>query len=138
MSNEEVFVIKSVYQNVYQIYTIFGTKETREVKVLGSLYFCRTQKYCTASKMMTETHINSNHMLNSGLGPKTDLAKMDDVGWKAKLKIPPKDIRMKTSVSVLEKNVCLSDSVELFPFLFQCFISAGLTPLQNLKKFQFK
>ena len=39
-------------------------------------------------------------MLNSGLGPKTDLAKMDDVGWKAKLKIPPKDIRIKTSVSV--------------------------------------
>ena len=42
-------------------------------------------------------------MLNSGLGPKSDIAKMDDVGWKAKLKIPPKDIRMKTSVSIFEK-----------------------------------
>ncbi|XP_043473129.1 ATP-dependent RNA helicase me31b [Leptopilina heterotoma] len=47
--------------------------------------------------MMTETHMNSNHMLNSGLGPKTDLTKMDDAGWKAKLKIPPKDARIKTS-----------------------------------------
>lgn len=36
-------------------------------------------------------------MLNSGLGIKTDLEKMDDVGWKAKLKIPPKDKRIKTS-----------------------------------------
>ncbi|XP_011501061.1 PREDICTED: putative ATP-dependent RNA helicase me31b [Ceratosolen solmsi marchali] len=47
--------------------------------------------------MMTESHINSNHVLNSGLGIKTDLEKMDDVGWKAKLKIPPKDKRIKTS-----------------------------------------
>ncbi|XP_012266451.1 ATP-dependent RNA helicase me31b [Athalia rosae] len=47
--------------------------------------------------MMTENHINSNHMLNSGLGPKADLEKMDDIGWKAKLKIPPKDKRIKTS-----------------------------------------
>lgn len=49
--------------------------------------------------MMTETHINSNHMLNSGLSTKSDIDKMDDVGWKAKLKIPPKDKRIKTSVS---------------------------------------
>lgn len=48
--------------------------------------------------MMTETHINSNHMLNSGLPTKSDIEKMDDVGWKAKLKIPPKDKRIKTSV----------------------------------------
>ena len=48
---------------------------------------------------MTETHINSNHMLNSGLGPKSDLQKTDDKGWKEKLKIPPKDKRVKTSVS---------------------------------------
>lgn len=47
--------------------------------------------------MMTETHINSNHVLNSGLTPKSEIDKMDDVGWKAKLKIPPKDIRIKTS-----------------------------------------
>ena len=46
---------------------------------------------------MTETHINSNHVLNSGLTPKSEIDKMDDVGWKAKLKIPPKDIRIKTS-----------------------------------------
>lgn len=50
--------------------------------------------------MMTETHINSNHMLNSGLGPKANLEKMEDEGWKAKLKIPPKDKRIKTSVSI--------------------------------------
>lgn len=50
--------------------------------------------------MMTETHINSNHVLNSGLTPKSEIDKMDDVGWKAKLKIPPKDIRIKTSVSI--------------------------------------
>lgn len=49
--------------------------------------------------MMTETHINSNHMLNSGLSTKSEIDKMDDVGWKAKLKIPPKDKRIKTSVS---------------------------------------
>lgn len=39
-------------------------------------------------------------MLNSGLGPKGDLEKMDDIGWKAKLKIPPKDKRIKTSVRI--------------------------------------
>lgn len=43
--------------------------------------------------------MNSNHMLNSALNTKTELEKMDDVGWKAKLKIPPKDKRIKTSVS---------------------------------------
>lgn len=58
--------------------------------------------------MMTETHMNSNHMLNSGLGPKTDLAKMDDAGWKAKLKIPPKDARIKTSVSYSKNIVFVS------------------------------
>lgn len=47
--------------------------------------------------MMTETHLNSNHVLNSALNTKTELEKMDDVGWKAKLKIPPKDKRIKTS-----------------------------------------
>lgn len=47
--------------------------------------------------MMTETHINSNHVLNSGLNTKSEIDKMDDVGWKAKLKIPPKDKRIKTS-----------------------------------------
>ncbi|XP_017793232.1 PREDICTED: putative ATP-dependent RNA helicase me31b [Habropoda laboriosa] len=47
--------------------------------------------------MMTETHINSNHVLNSGLNTKSEIEKMDDVGWKAKLKIPPKDKRIKTS-----------------------------------------
>lgn len=51
--------------------------------------------------MMTETHINSNHMLNSGLGSKSELEKMDDVGWKSKLRIPPRDKRIKTSVSFL-------------------------------------
>lgn len=38
-------------------------------------------------------------MLNSGLSTKSEIDKMDDVGWKAKLKIPPKDKRIKTSVS---------------------------------------
>ncbi|KOX76536.1 Putative ATP-dependent RNA helicase me31b [Melipona quadrifasciata] len=47
--------------------------------------------------MMTEAHINSNHVLNSGLNTKSEIDKMDDVGWKAKLKIPPKDKRIKTS-----------------------------------------
>lgn len=47
---------------------------------------------------MTETHINSNHVLNSGLTSKSEIDKMDDIGWKAKLKIPPKDKRIKTSV----------------------------------------
>lgn len=51
--------------------------------------------------MMIETHINSNHMLNSGLSNKSEIDKMDDVGWKAKLKIPPKDKRIKTSVSFM-------------------------------------
>lgn len=51
--------------------------------------------------MMTETHINSNHVLNSGLNTKSEIDKMDDVGWKAKLKIPPKDKRIKTSVSYI-------------------------------------
>lgn len=51
---------------------------------------------------MTETHMNSNHnMLNSGLSNKPEIDKMDDVGWKAKLKIPPKDKRIKTSVSFI-------------------------------------
>ncbi|XP_058806273.1 ATP-dependent RNA helicase me31b [Phymastichus coffea] len=47
--------------------------------------------------MMTESHMNSNHVLNSALSLKPDLEKMDDVGWKAKLNIPPKDRRIKTS-----------------------------------------
>lgn len=51
--------------------------------------------------MMTEAHINSNHVLNSGLNTKSEIDKMDDVGWKAKLKIPPKDKRIKTSVSYI-------------------------------------
>ncbi|GAB1865450.1 RNA helicase [Camponotus japonicus] len=55
------------------------------------------KKYCNISRMMIETHINSNHMLNSGLSNKSEIDKMDDVGWKAKLKIPPKDKRIKTS-----------------------------------------
>ena len=50
--------------------------------------------------MMTESHINSNHVLNSGLNMKSELEKMDDVGWKAKLNIPPKDKRIKTSVCI--------------------------------------
>lgn len=54
--------------------------------------------------MMTETHMNSNHMLNSGLSNKSEIDKMDDVGWKAKLKIPPKDKRIKTSVSFMIKK----------------------------------
>lgn len=29
-----------------------------------------------------------------------DLEKMDDLGWKSKLKIPPKDRRIKTSVNI--------------------------------------
>lgn len=53
---------------------------------------------------MTETHMNSNHMLNSGLSNKSEIDKMDDVGWKAKLKIPPKDKRIKTSVSCIQKD----------------------------------
>jgi len=57
---------------------------------------------------MTETHLNSNHMLNSGLSNKSEIDKMDDVGWKAKLKIPPKDKRIKTSVSVSFKRINLS------------------------------
>lgn len=36
-------------------------------------------------------------MLTSGLVAK-DLEKVDDIGWKSKLKIPPKDKRIKTSV----------------------------------------
>jgi len=55
--------------------------------------------------MMTETHLNSNHMLNSGLSNKSEIDKMDDVGWKAKLKIPPKDKRIKTSVSFPFKRI---------------------------------
>ncbi|CAB0043913.1 unnamed protein product [Trichogramma brassicae] len=47
--------------------------------------------------MMTETVMNSNHVLNSSLALKADMEKLDDVGWKAKLKIPPKDKRIKTS-----------------------------------------
>lgn len=41
--------------------------------------------------------MNSNHLMNSALSLKSDMEKMDDVGWKAKLRIPPKDKRIKTS-----------------------------------------
>ncbi|PNF16761.1 putative ATP-dependent RNA helicase me31b [Cryptotermes secundus] len=52
--------------------------------------------------MMTETHINSNHVavmpgLNSISSQKGGVDKIDDIGWKAKLKIPPKDRRVQTS-----------------------------------------
>jgi len=52
--------------------------------------------------MMTETRINSNHVavmpgLNSISSQKDEVDKIDDIGWKAKLKIPPKDRRVQTS-----------------------------------------
>nr|CAD7573037.1 unnamed protein product [Timema californicum] len=50
--------------------------------------------------MMTETHINSNHIiagLNNINSQKMEIDKVEDIGWKAKLKIPPKDQRMRTS-----------------------------------------
>jgi len=52
--------------------------------------------------MMTETRINSNHVavmpgLNSINNQKDEVEKIDDIGWKAKLKIPPKDRRVQTS-----------------------------------------
>lgn len=49
---------------------------------------------------MTETHINSNHVLsgmNNINNQKMDVDILDDKGWKAKLKIPPKDKRIQTS-----------------------------------------
>lgn len=47
---------------------------------------------------MMETHINSNnHAILNSLQGKGDLDEMDNEGWKAKLKIPPKDKRIKTS-----------------------------------------
>lgn len=60
---------------------------------------------------MTES-VSNNHHMNSnsgnpkGLGSQTLLDKTsggggDDLGWKAKLKIPPKDNRIKTSVSAV-------------------------------------
>nr|CAI5857759.1 unnamed protein product [Callosobruchus analis] len=46
--------------------------------------------------MMTETIKSNNHMV--GLPHKVDMDnKADDLGWKAKLKIPPKDRRIQTS-----------------------------------------
>lgn len=49
---------------------------------------------------MTETLMNSNHVLSPSLTTKSEIDKMDDVGWKSKLKIPSKDKRIKTSVSL--------------------------------------
>uniref|UniRef100_A0A336KSZ1 RNA helicase n=1 Tax=Culicoides sonorensis TaxID=179676 RepID=A0A336KSZ1_CULSO len=48
--------------------------------------------------MMTET-MNTNHINNQKqfLSNLISDGKMDDLGWKAKLKIPPKDTRIKTS-----------------------------------------
>ncbi|KOB69570.1 putative DEAD box ATP-dependent RNA helicase [Operophtera brumata] len=49
--------------------------------------------------MMTENRISSsNHVGNSLTSQKGDVDKtIDDIGWKSKLKIPPKDRRIKTS-----------------------------------------
>nr|QOS47384.1 DEAD-box DDX6 [Locusta migratoria] len=52
--------------------------------------------------MMTETHVNSNHVsllppVNSINNQKMDMDVTDDKGWKSKLKIPPKDRRIQTS-----------------------------------------
>ncbi|XP_047002055.1 ATP-dependent RNA helicase me31b [Schistocerca americana] len=52
--------------------------------------------------MMTETHVNSNHVsllppINSINNQKMDMDVTDDKGWKSKLKIPPKDRRIQTS-----------------------------------------
>lgn len=48
---------------------------------------------------MTETHINSNHVMSglNSISQKVDMDKLDDIGWKAQLKIPPKDKRIQTS-----------------------------------------
>ncbi|XP_017779942.1 PREDICTED: putative ATP-dependent RNA helicase me31b [Nicrophorus vespilloides] len=46
--------------------------------------------------MMTDT-LNSNNLVLSSMPNKGDIEKMDDIGWKAKLKIPPKDKRVKTT-----------------------------------------
>lgn len=69
---------------------------------------------------MTETHMNSNHMLNSGLSNKSEIDKMDDVGWKAKLKIPPKDKRIKTSVSFF--MIQEDKSINFYIFKFELFL----------------
>lgn len=59
--------------------------------------------------MMTESVANNHHMNNNSGNPKGyDTQSLldknsgggDDLGWKAKLKIPPKDNRIKTSVSI--------------------------------------
>ncbi|XP_075224419.1 ATP-dependent RNA helicase me31b isoform X2 [Lycorma delicatula] len=51
--------------------------------------------------MMTETHVSTNHVglqnKNQIRNNKLDMDKMDDMGWKAKLNIPPSDKRIKTS-----------------------------------------
>lgn len=74
------------------------------------------------TKMMTESVTNSHHNnMNSNTGssnpkgfdPQTLLDKNsgggggDDLGWKAKLKIPPKDNRIKTSVSYKPTTISL-------------------------------
>lgn len=46
--------------------------------------------------MMTEAHVNSNHVM-PGLNMKPKVDVVDDIGWKSKLKIPPKDRRIQTS-----------------------------------------
>lgn len=46
--------------------------------------------------MMTESMNSNNHMNNHGT-PKSDDKESDDMGWKSKLKLPPKDMRIKTS-----------------------------------------
>lgn len=72
--------------------------------------------------MMTESVTNNHHMNSNsgnpkGFDPQTLLDKNsgggDDLGWKAKLKIPPKDNRIKTSVS-FTANTSRSHFVTLF------------------------
>jgi ATP-dependent RNA helicase DDX6/DHH1 len=47
--------------------------------------------------MMTESIPSSNNHMNNHGNTKSDNKENDDLGWKSKLKLPPKDTRIKTS-----------------------------------------
>lgn len=51
---------------------------------------------------------------------------MDNEGWKAKLKIPPKDKRIKTSVS--DFTILIRNHIKIFCFKRTLFMTCDLIP----------
>lgn len=62
---------------------------------LVNLFLCKCEYFYVLSKVLSTKQVTFIYFSYC-----RDMDKMDDLGWKAKLNIPPTDKRIKTSVSI--------------------------------------